>query len=75
MMKLKYTYKQDGKFFIGRLNDYPEYPTQAFDIKELEANLLDIYEMIQRGELETGTKHGILEVAIKNRKKTNHTQT
>ena len=63
-MKLKYRYKQDGKFFIGRLDDYPEYPTQAFDIQELEANLLDIFEMIQRGELEAGTQHGILEVAI-----------
>ena len=63
-MKLKYTYKQDGKFFIGRLDEYPEYPTQAFDIRELEENLLDIYQMIQRGELESESKHGVLEVAI-----------
>ena len=63
-MKLKYTYKQDGKFFIGRLDEYPEYPTQAFDIQELEENLLDIYQMIKRGELEAGTKHGVLEVAV-----------
>ena len=63
-MKLKYTYKQDGKFFIGRLDEYPEYPTQAFDIQELEANLLDIYEMIQRGELESEKQHGVLEIAI-----------
>jgi hypothetical protein len=64
MVKLKYTYKQDGKFLIGRLDEYPEYPTQAFDIQELEANLLDIYEMIRQGELEAGTQHGVLEVAI-----------
>ena len=63
-MKLKYTYKQDGKFFIGRLDEYPEYPTQAFDIQELEANLLDIYQMIQCGELESEKQHGVLEVAI-----------
>jgi len=63
-MKLKYTFKQDGKFFIGRLDEFPEYPTQAFDLPELEANLLDIYEMIQRGELEAGSQHGVLEVAI-----------
>ena len=63
-MELKYTFKQDGKFFIGRLDEFPEYPTQAFDIPELEANLLDIYEMIQRGELEAETQHGVLEVAV-----------
>ena len=64
VMKLKYTYKKDGNFFIGRLDKYPEYPTQAFDIHELEANLLDIFEMIQRGELEAETQHGVLEIAI-----------
>ena len=63
-MKLSYTYKKDGKFIIGRLDEYPEYPTQAFDIPELEANLLDIYEMVQRGELEAETHHGIMEVAV-----------
>ena len=63
-MKLKYTYKQDGKFLIGRLDEYPDYPTQAFNIVELEANLLDIYQMVQRGELEAGIKRGVLEVAL-----------
>jgi len=64
MMKLSYTYRQDGKFLIGRLDEYPEYPTQAFDTQELEANLLDIYTMIQRGELSAETRHGVLEVAL-----------
>ena len=57
-MKLRYTFKQDGKFYIGRLDEYPEYPTQAFDLPKLEANLLDIYAMIHRGELEAGSQHG-----------------
>ena len=61
-MKIKYNYKQDGKFFIGRLDEYPDYPTQAFNIDELEENLRDIYDMIQRGELEAGIHHGVMEV-------------
>ena len=51
-MQVKYTYKQDGKFLIGHIDEYPEYPTQAFSVKELEENLQDIYEMINDGTLE-----------------------
>ena len=63
-MEIRYTYKQDGKFYIGHINEYPEYPTQAFSIDELEANLQDIFEMIQDGTLEVHNKHGIMEIAV-----------
>ena len=63
-MEIRYTYKQDGKFLIGHINEYPEYPTQAFSIDELEANLLDIYQMIHDGTLEVYNKHGIMEIAL-----------
>jgi len=62
-MQIKYTYKQDGKFLIGHIDEYPEYPTQAFSIEELEANLHDIYEMINNGELEIYNRHGVMEMA------------
>ena len=63
-MEIKYNYKQDGKFIIGHINEYPEYPTQAFSINELESNLLDIYKMIQDGTLEVCNKHGVMELTI-----------
>ena len=63
-MEIKYTYKQDGKFLIGHINEYPEYPTQAFSIDELEANLQDIFEMIHDGTLEVYNKHGAMEIAL-----------
>ena len=63
-MEIKYTYKQDGKFFIGHINEYPEYPTQAFSIDELEINLQDIYSMIQDGTLDAWNKHGVMKIAI-----------
>ena len=62
-MEIRYTYKQDGKFLIGHIDEYPEYPTQAFSIDELEANLQDIYEMIRNGTLEIHNKHGVMETA------------
>ena len=61
-MKLKYTYEMDGSYYVGYLDDYPEHPTQGENLKDFEDNLLDIYQMIQNGELET-KKHGILEIA------------
>ena len=62
-MNLKYTYEMDDGFFVGYLDEYPEYPTQGENLKDFEENLLDIYEMIQEGTLEVSQKHGVLEIA------------
>jgi len=61
-MILKYTYEMDGNFYIGYLDDYPEHPTQGENLKDFEENLIDIFNMIQDGTLET-KKHGVLEYA------------
>ncbi len=37
MKKVQYTFWQDGKFFIGFLNDYNDYETQRH--KEINENL------------------------------------
>ena len=63
-IKLRYTYEMDGEFFVGYLDDYPEYPTQGENLKDFEENLLDIYEMIRDGTLEVQQKHGVLEIAV-----------
>jgi hypothetical protein len=62
MMDLHYTYHQDGKFFVGYLDDYSEYPTQGLSLNELEENLLDIYNMTKDGTLNS-KKHGTVKVA------------
>ena len=63
-VKLRYTYEMDDGFYVGYLDDYPEFPTQGEDIKDFEENLLDIYEMIQEGTLDARQKHGVLEIAV-----------
>jgi hypothetical protein len=50
--KLCYTYEMDDEFFVGYLDDYPEYPTQGENLKDFEENLLDIYGMVQDGTLD-----------------------
>jgi len=43
-MKLSYTYWQNDGFYIGHLNEYPEYDTQGKSLAELEAMLKSLYE-------------------------------
>jgi len=46
-MELLYTYWQDGAFFVGFLNDYPDDSTQGISLAELEEALMEIYEVKQ----------------------------
>ena len=46
-MELQYTYWQDGLFFVGFLNDYPEDSTQGVSLAELEEALVEVYEIKQ----------------------------
>jgi hypothetical protein len=46
-MELEYTYWQDGAFFVGFLNDYPDDSTQGVSLAELEEALIEVYEIRQ----------------------------
>ena len=63
-MNLNYTYEMDGDFFVGYLDDYPEYPTQGENLRDFEENLIDIYNMIREGVLDVRVRHGVLEIAV-----------
>src|SRR5205823_4657168 len=51
MKKFSFTYWRDGKFYIGFLNRYPDYWTQAATKSELIENLKDILADIDSGEV------------------------
>lgn len=51
MRTLRYTYWQDQEYFLGYLNDYPEYETQALSKDELVHNLKSLLEDIESGEV------------------------
>lgn len=42
MRTLEYTFWQDGEFFVGHLNEYPDYETQGLSKSELIDNLKDL---------------------------------
>jgi hypothetical protein len=50
MRTVKYTCWKDGDFYLGYLNDYPEYQTQGMLKEELIANLQDLRNDIEMKE-------------------------
>jgi len=48
MNSIKITYWQDGIYWIGYINEYPEYQTQGLSFDELKENLKDIFNDITK---------------------------
>jgi hypothetical protein len=51
MKTLRFTYWQDGEYYLGFMNDYPDYQTQAFSKQELIGNLKDLLADLESGEV------------------------
>ena len=51
MRNVKYTFWQDGEFFLGYLNEYPDYWTQGISKDELLENLRDVLTDLESGEI------------------------
>ena len=51
MKTIKYTFWQDGEFFIGFLNDFPDYETQGYSKEELLENLKSLPKDIESEEI------------------------
>lgn len=51
MKTVKFTFWQDGDFFIGFLNNYPDYVTQGLTKEELVENLKDLLADLESGEI------------------------
>jgi len=51
MRTLEYTYWQDGEYYIGHLNEYPDYETQGLSKEELIENLKGLLADIEANEI------------------------
>jgi hypothetical protein len=51
MRTVKFTSWQDGDFFIGFLNDYPDYSTQGANREELTENLRSLLADIESDQI------------------------
>ena len=51
MRSVKIVYWKEKRFWIGYLQDHPDYRTQGKRLDELKENLRDIYRDIQGGHI------------------------
>ena len=51
MKTAKFIYWQDGDYFLGFLNEYPDYQTQGKSKEELVSNLKDLPADLESGEV------------------------
>ena len=60
---LGFTYWQDGSFWLGYLDEFPDYVTQGESMVDLKDHLLSLYEDLVGGEIPHVRRHGTLDVA------------
>jgi len=63
MEKVKFVYWQDGKWWLGYLEEYPDYMTQGESFEELLENLKDLYNDLSSGKIPCVRKVAEFEVA------------
>ncbi len=63
MRSLGYTFWQDGDFWLGYLDTYPDYMTQGVSLDDLKEHLLDLYRDLSSGAIPAVRQHAELEVA------------
>jgi predicted RNase H-like HicB family nuclease len=51
MKTLKYVYGQEGDMWLGHLDEFPDYMSQAETLEELQENLKDIYAELTSGKI------------------------
>jgi len=62
-MDISYSWWQDGDFYLGYIDEFPQYPTQGESLEDLENGLKEIYGWIKDGTLIIKEKKGTIKVA------------
>ena len=63
-MKINILYKEEKEWFVGHIQEYPDYESQGKSLEELRDNLIEIYDDIRKGLVPDARPFQILEVAI-----------
>ena len=63
MKGLRYVYWQDGEFWLGYLEEFPDYLTQGKSLEDLQAHLRDLHADLAGGRIPAVRKVAELEVA------------
>lgn len=60
---IKYKFWQDGRFWIGHLEEFPDYISQGESLEELKENLADLYKDLTSGAIISVRRIGELDVS------------
>ena len=63
-MEFNVVYKKKKYWFIGHIQEYPDYESQGRTLDELRGNLIEIYNDINEGLVPDAEPSQLLEVAI-----------
>jgi len=63
-MKINIVYREEKGWFVGHVQEYPDYESQGKTLEELKDNLLEIYDDIRKGLVPDAEPCQVLEVAI-----------
>jgi len=63
MKSAKYIYWQDGAFWLGYLEEFPDYTTQGESLEDLQEHLKDLYQELNSGAIPNVRREGELLVA------------
>lgn len=63
-MQLNIVYKKEKEWFIGHIQEYPDYESQGKTVDELRENLIEIYNDINKGLVPDAEPFQLLKVAI-----------
>lgn len=63
-MKFNMIYKKKNNWFIGHIQEYPDYETQGRSLDELKDNLIEIYKDIHQGLVPDAEPFHLMEVAV-----------
>ncbi len=60
---LRFVYWQDGAFWLGYIEEFPDYLTQGESFEDLKAHLRDLYADISGGHIPAVRRTAALDVA------------
>ena len=63
MKGLRYVYWEDREFWLGYLEEFPDYLTQGESLEDLQEHLRDLYRDLASGEIPAVRRVAELEVA------------
>ncbi len=63
MKKVGFNYWKEDNFWIGYLDEWPEYLTQGDSLEDLKVHLRDLFEDLSSEKIPNARSHAELEVA------------